>query len=173
MYYVISTCYVGPNPQQKLNLDTIGIYTVPGRTNSSREIRTNGWLGTTNDWSKFAYGEFETIEDARAEIMLRGPCRLANREWVRSDYDQNEMGCVELYMVGRHEALSGGESADWCYNGRSNITAETTDAEIAQMVADAEDDANSRRLELDLDAVLEMYTIHRDELLAEIEDDAE
>jgi hypothetical protein len=83
------------------------------------------------------------------------------------------MGCVELYMVGRYEALNAAESADWCYNGLRHITAETTDAEIAYRVADNEDDANSRRLTLDKDAVLKMYTSRRDELLAEIEGDAE
>jgi hypothetical protein len=145
---------------------------VPGRTNSSREIRTDGWLGTNNDWSRHAYGEHETVEDARAEILARGPCRPADSEWVRSDYDQNEMGCVELYTVGQYQALNAAESADWCYNGRSKITADTTDAVIAQMVADDEDAANGEGLTLDKDAVLELYTSHRDDLLAEIEDAA-
>jgi hypothetical protein len=173
MYYVIKSSYVGPNPQQHLNADTIGIYTVPGRTNSSREIRTDGWLGTTNDWSEHAHGEFETIEDARAEIMSMGPCRPADSEWAESDYDQNEMGCVELYSEGQYEALNAEESAQWCYYGRSNITAETTDDEIVEMVDDDENFANGEGLTLDLDAVMKMYTSRRDELLAEIEDAAE
>lgn len=37
------------------------ISTAPGRTNLSREIKLNGWLGTTNDVSETALGEWTVV----------------------------------------------------------------------------------------------------------------
>src|SRR5256885_2081753 len=70
MYYVIESKYVGPNQDQSqyCDVDTIGIFTAPGKTNSSREVRLEGWLGTTNDWSEYAHGEYESVEAAEAAI---------------------------------------------------------------------------------------------------------
>lgn len=44
------------------------IQTTPGRTNSSREERVEGWLGQTNDWSAYAEGEYATLEEAAKGI---------------------------------------------------------------------------------------------------------
>lgn len=40
----------------------------PCRKNLSKEPLINGWLGTTNDWSEYALGEFETEDEAWAAI---------------------------------------------------------------------------------------------------------
>lgn len=68
MFYLISTQYVGPNRREISDATTYEIREQPGRTNMSNEERTDGWLGTTNDWSASAHGEFETREEAVAEI---------------------------------------------------------------------------------------------------------
>jgi hypothetical protein len=70
-YYITSSEYIGPNHPK---VDTcITIMTVPGRTNVSREVRLAGWLGTTNDHSCYAHGEFETIDAARAHVAQAWP----------------------------------------------------------------------------------------------------
>jgi hypothetical protein len=52
----------------------------------SREIRTSGWLGTTNDWAKYAHGEFNTIEEAREAREFRDNLieKVKNREELQS-----------------------------------------------------------------------------------------
>jgi hypothetical protein len=92
MYYVIAIEYVGPNPQDHVNDDTIGIYTEPARANLTGEARTSGWCGTTNDRATYAHGEYHTLEGARTAIMARGP----HREADRGAHDAEET-CVELY----------------------------------------------------------------------------
>jgi hypothetical protein len=70
-YYITSSEYIGPN---RPKVDTrITIMTAPGRTNMSNEARLTGWLGTTNDFSCYAHGEFETEEAARAQVSANWP----------------------------------------------------------------------------------------------------
>jgi len=40
----------------------------PGTTNQAGEVKTEGWLGTTDDVAKYACGEFVSIEAAAAAI---------------------------------------------------------------------------------------------------------
>lgn len=51
----------------------------PGRKNLSKEPLVKGWLGTTNDWSEYALGRFDTEDEAWAAIdaaLARdGKCR--------------------------------------------------------------------------------------------------
>ena len=69
-YYVLISTYVGPNtrdgnhprPEEEKYLT---IQTAPGHKNLSGEICTEGWLGTTDDYSLEACGEFDTLESAR------------------------------------------------------------------------------------------------------------
>lgn len=44
------------------------VRTEPGRKNLSKEVLVKGWLGTTNDWSEYALGKFETEDEAWAAI---------------------------------------------------------------------------------------------------------
>jgi hypothetical protein len=85
-YYIVSENYVGPNVDQNLNSHCVRITTTPPRTNMSREIRTSGWLGTTNDWAKYAHGEFNTIEEAREAREFRDNLieKVKNREELQS-----------------------------------------------------------------------------------------
>jgi hypothetical protein len=73
MYYIITERYVGPNPEQYLgDSDVLFIHTEPGRTNGSHEVKIRGWLGTTNDWSSNARGEYETLEQAKKSAAEMG-----------------------------------------------------------------------------------------------------
>ena len=54
------------------------IHARPGRKNLSHEVCTSGWLGTTNDVSATALGEFEVVEvksrwlqDGRERITIK------------------------------------------------------------------------------------------------------
>jgi len=43
----------------------------PGRTNQSHEQRLNGWLGETNNVSRYAEGAVEVYANARGELRVR------------------------------------------------------------------------------------------------------
>jgi len=97
MYYVIQTKYVGPNEAQDQYIE---ISTSPAITNSSREARTEGWCGTTNDWAVYAHGEYATIREARAAITDRfGEVRDADADASGEGFESDE-SVVEAYKPG-------------------------------------------------------------------------
>lgn len=66
-FYLIKTCHL-------LNKwpDCYSFSDKPGRTNSSREERVYGWLGTTNDIHNEALGKYrlDAFEELKAKIVL-------------------------------------------------------------------------------------------------------
>jgi len=94
-FYLVATSYAGPNPSEmRGSARWLDICTEPGVTNQSGEPRVTGWLGTTNDWSKSARGEFSSLVKARA-----GAARLGFSEEEDCTDDQHgEAGApVERY----------------------------------------------------------------------------
>lgn len=155
MYYVIESKYVGPNQDQAqyCDVDTIGIYTTPGKTNMSREVKLEGWLGTTNDWSEYAHGEYETVEAAEAAIRakwehVRDTTPGGDSFLSVAQYPDDE--CVALFKPGQYDQMSSEATGDWCYEGlQTDITADTTDARIAELAKEYEAAANSEGYTLD------------------------
>jgi len=173
MYYIIETNYVGPNQTQDqyVDVDTIEISTSPAITNSSHEERIEGWCGTTGDWAVYAHGEYATIEEARAAITEKfGEVRDSDANGDRFDSDDEDV--VATYKPGKYAPMSSQATADWAYEGfKSDIEAETTDARIAELVAEYEAEANSNgyTLSRDLEGFMQE---RRQELRDELEDEA-
>lgn len=165
-FYVIEREYVGPNQDQHCDDHTVVIQNVPGRTNSSHEERTEGWLGTTNDWAVHAHGEYETIEAARAAIAEKfGKCRETPPVWEDDDT------CIETYLVGEFAQMSREETGDWIYSGlKSEVTADTTNEQIDALIKEWEGECNSEGYTLDSRAD-DMARAYRDELIAERDED--
>jgi len=161
MYYIIETNYVGPNQNQDqyADVDKIEISASPAITNSSREERTDGWCGTTNDWAVYAHGEYVTIEQARAAITEKfGEVRPSDANG--DSFESDDEGALETYKLGKYAPMSSQATADWAYEGiRSDIKAETTDSRISELVAEYEAEANSHGCTLDSD--LEGYMQER------------
>lgn len=145
MYYIIETKYVGPNQTQDqyVDVDMIEISTSPAITNSSREERTEGWCGTTNDWAVYAHGEYATIEEARAAMTEKfGEVRDSNANG--DSFESNDENVVETYKPGKYVPMSSQATADWAYESiQSDIEADTTDARIDELVVEYEAEANS------------------------------
>lgn len=161
MYYIIETTYAGSNQEQHTDATRIDISTTPAMTNQSHEERINGWCGTTDDWAVYAHGEYETIEAARQAI-------IAKWEHVRySDsngdaYTSDDPDIIETCKPGQYEPMSRQSTADWLYDGMtSDITADTTDEQIAKLVDDYESMAHDQGYTLDSDA-LDILTEYRD-----------
>lgn len=161
MYYIVETNYVGPNPKQHLNDDTVAITTEPPRGNSGNyPVITDGWCGTTNDWAVYAHGEFDTIEEARDEISETWGDDVA-------ELDQNghdDPNIVELYRIGKYESMDSDSSIEWCWECRRDVTKNTTDEEIEKIVEECESYVNDEGGTLDTDSVTKMLTEYRDEL---------
>ena len=173
MYYIIETNYVGPNrtQDQYVDVDTIVISTSPAMSNLSHVERTWGWCGTTNGWAVYAYGEYATIDAARAAIAERfGDVR--NTDPDGDSFESDDEGVVETYKVGKFAPVSREGTADWAYDGiQSDIEADTSDERIAELVAEYEAVANSYGYALHSDLKAFMQE-RRQELRDELEGDA-
>ena len=169
MYYIIETNYVGPNRAEGryLDSDTIEIRYTPAITNSSREERTEGWCGTTNDWAVYAHGEHATIEEARAAIAQKfGEVRDSDANGDRFESDDENV--IETYKPGKYAPMSSEATAEWAC---SEIEADTTDDRIVELVAEYEAEANSSGYTLGSD--LEGFMLkRRQELRDELENEA-
>ena len=172
MYFIITTTYIGPNQteDQYVDADKIEISTSPAITNSSHEERTEGWCGTTNDWSVHAYGEYATIEEARAAIIETfGDVR--DQDPCGDIFESDDEDVVEVYKPGKYAPLSRQATADCSYEWiQADITADTTDERISELFAEYEEEANSHGQTLDSD-VVEFMVERRQELRDELEDE--
>ncbi len=157
-FYLISEEDVSPNKKDssgnwKGDTETMYITTEPGETNMSHQIKTEGWLGTTNDFSRNAYGEFDTLEDARKKAHDLGFTHQQDLD--DEDYcTDDESTTVEAWT--RESASREQWDAYAWFSGLGRegtideygITATTTDRELSDMVEKAEEDANSDGKEL-------------------------
>ena len=133
MFYLISIEYVGANKLDSRghiigDSETVQLTTTPPKTNMSGEVLVNGWLGTTNDWSHNALGEFKTLEDALEELKILG---------FTSRVDSDSCNVVSEWQR-PSAALEKWSAEDWLLNTMGaelickdyDITAETTDDEL-------------------------------------------
>ena len=154
MFYLIVTEYVGPNKRDSKG-NIIGdsaialIRREPSRTNSSREVLIEGWLGTTNDQDTHAHGEFETLDEARGAAADLG---YTHR---RDDVDGFDESTVEAY-VSAAAARAQWDADDWLHGlcdhnttrEQYGITAATTDAELNAAISTAINEAIADGVEL-------------------------
>lgn len=129
MYYIIETRYVGENPDQHIDADSVEIRTTPADpSNLSR---------TTKDLALYAHGEYETIEAAKAAISAIFGDVLA----VDSDdpdvvllyrniwkYIQTKNGCLNCrvsYFTQNHNGKNGNVQVFKSIRIISPITADT------------------------------------------------
>lgn len=176
-YYITSSEYVGPNQEERFNSHTYSIHTYAPRTNMSHEVRTEGWLGTTNDVAEYAHGEFESEEAARAEIgRLLEDCgyrEIDCSEPVGADGDELIYD-VARFAVGRFEEWGIESTSTWCYEGiEQDVTADTTDERIEEIADEYEAQANSEGFSLHRRTIIKAAAALRDDLRAEREEDDE
>ena len=159
-YYIITTEYAGPNPRENLDADRIEICTEPGITNASHEVRTEGWLGQTNDWSQRAHGEYATLDDALDAVGRLWP---EHRE-VENVGDEDTI--VQTFCPGRY-ALIGYDG----FNSDEFVAAESTDEQIAENAVMLEEWANDADCTYagGIEGLIELLTERRAELIADAE----
>jgi hypothetical protein len=153
-YYVVETNYEGPNRDRYIDADRVEIWTVPARHNTSGRICLEGWCGTTNDWGVYAHGEYDTLEGARAAIAEKfGGVREGDvepHERFLWDYDGDDDGeIVERYRLGAFIPYTRDETAEWAWESmEQDITANTTDERLGELVDEYEAAANREGITL-------------------------
>lgn len=166
MFYILSHEYTGPN--EVVNVYTVTVQTEPGETNMSHETQIEGYLGTTNDWSLHAHGEFETEDEARTAADALA-VKLGGAGSREIDYESEGQGdpIIAVFRVG-YEGWGAEASREWCYEGvRADVTADTTDEQIEALIEHYELMLNDEDGTLDTRAVRSMMSEHRDGLREE------
>jgi hypothetical protein len=149
VYYVIETTYVGPNREQHWDADTIVISKTPALTNMSHEEITEGWAGTTNDWSVHAHGAYATIEEAEAAVREKfGGVR--GEDIHGYTFEDGDPDKVAIYKPGEFAPLSGDEAGEWVEQWKPEIAAATTDEDIEETAEDMEQEARAQGLTFEL-----------------------
>lgn len=161
-YYVIEEKYVGPNQDQHIDDSVIKITTEPATTNSSKEICTDGWCGTTDDWSVTARGEYDSQEEAEQAI------KSFYKETREAEFDDNDQSIVAMYKTGKYEPMSRESTGEFIHDSlHESVTANTTDDEIDSLVDDWEREAHEQGCTLT--GAYDMAVSYRGELLEDIE----
>lgn len=162
MYYVISGEYVGPNQGEEnyTDIDVIEIRTTPATYNMSGEDCLTGWCGTHNDWCVYAHGGYETLEQARECIASNfGETRRYGQDGDAIEFSES---VIEVYKPGKYEPMSSQQTEDWCYGTfADDISADTTDERLANLVIEYEECANTQGLTLDKRALLNSMEYYR------------
>jgi len=157
-FYLILSEYVGPNRKDSRghwigDSRVMNICSRAGRTNSSRQELINGWLGTTNDNSLTACGEYDSIEAARSEAHRLGFTSEAVSEDEYPSIDDDDDTIVQ--WISPVAAREQWDADDWFHTGCSRddtrqnygITDKTTDDELDAIIETAEAEAEANNAE--------------------------
>jgi|SRR5690625_509905 len=147
-YYIVAHNYVGPNQNddQYFDIDDIKICTKPATTNMSGEIRTEGWCGTTDDWSVHAHGEYDSLDAARdAIVKMFGVVRRVDTDLtdIGTDWYYESVGMVEAYKEGEFAYCTVDKTHELIYESVVNdIDEHTSDDVIDVLVKEYTEDLN-------------------------------
>ena len=107
-YYIEELRYCGPdgNTDKYIDFDRFEITTEPTCTNLSNEICLDGWLGISNDVSRYAHGVYDSL--AAAEYAVQN---LLGDEYRRDDepFDARDVlppDVLAVYRAGRLPPVS-------------------------------------------------------------------
>lgn len=155
MYYVVISTPPEDGPfGRPVNECSIDIRTVTPRTNRgthplNAEITAEGELGMDNEaWSRYSLGGFDNIEDARRRIaefswgdyrpgVTFDVKRVANAgDYFEGTATSKEKGIVETFYWGAYPALYSGPTIHSIIRNTVDITPETTNDQLDDMVED-------------------------------------
>lgn len=167
MFYVIENKYVGPNQGSTgyTDLNEILICTAPIQGKGPVIAIIKGFAGSQGDWTTYAHGEFPSIEDARAAIKdIFGAVRCRDSNGDVFEVDPQDEKVLEIYKAGAYSQMSLSESANWSFELlRSDISHDTSDKRLDELLAEYEADANENGSTLHA-GLLDAMKTYRDEL---------
>lgn len=171
MFYVIETQYVGPNSLDSQHIDShvFEVATQPAMTNSSHDVCTEGWCGTTNDSSVYAHGEYHS-QQAAEEWITQHLSESGYREDeldqpAEQHMDDAQDGIVARYRPVRYEPMTAEATKDWVFEALDEVAADTSDQAVADLVAMLQESSRTEiNAELDEDTVREAINERQQEL---------
>ena len=96
-YYIEEIRYSGPDGRtdKYIDFDRFEVTTQPTRTNMTREICLDGYLGTSNDVSRYAHGVYDSLAAAEYAVqnLLGAACRC-------DDEPSDDRGVLAVYRPG-------------------------------------------------------------------------
>ena len=139
MCWIESTSNIGPNLMSKGNVngehpvfDKIIeiVFEIP-RTNSSHEERSEGWLGSNNDYSSDAHGGFTSVEAARTYIVeYMGGRLIEDMELLKNEYPDEDCENMEIYTTTKFNDFY--FVSDWFEADKPNVK-NLTDEQIEEL----------------------------------------
>lgn len=159
-FYVTETEYVGPQSDHNAtDGHWFDIRTKPEFGNTRDDIILHGWCGVDRDYSVYAHGEFDTLEQARhfIEEKLEGKFR---------EEDDVRYYCFvsARYKVGKYVPYSAEHTYEWARDTLSEISSNMTDDQIRLFADKMESEANSEGITLNRKTLEKMFIEQRDEL---------
>ena len=151
--WIESTTYIGSNSMS--NGDENGkhpifdeiieiVFEIP-RTNSSHEERSEGWLGSNNDYNSYAHGGFASVESAKSYIIeYMGGRLIDNMELLRNEYPHEDEN-MEIYTTAKFNDFY--FVSDWFEANKPNVK-NLTDEQIGELVGREEASANKEGIGL-------------------------
>ena len=124
-YYIEEIRYNGPNADDAAYIDfnRYQITTEPTHTNLSGEIRLDGWLGTSNDVSRYAHGVYDSLAAAEYEVQ-----NLLGDEYRRDDEPSESPDVLAVYRIGRLPPVSDEALGIWLQD--VDVPADADDAAL-------------------------------------------
>ncbi|WP_419617787.1 hypothetical protein [Thiolapillus sp.] len=124
-YYIEELRYCGPDGRTNnyIDFDRFEITTEPTRTNLSTEICLAGWLGISNDVSRYAHGVYDSL--AAAEYAVQN---LLGDAYRRDDEPSESPDVVAVYRAGRLPPVSDEALGIWLQD--VDVPADADDAAL-------------------------------------------
>ena len=147
-YYIVEFTYSGPNRNDAEHVDfkRFEITTTPPR-HASGVIRWNGWLSTSDNVTRFALGEYDSLSAAEYRLQT-GP--LLHQRFRRDPKENLPPGVLAVYRPGRLPPMSD-EALDQWLEDSVHITADDTHMGLVQRAGalrcELEDDGYSVTME--------------------------
>ncbi|WP_419606784.1 hypothetical protein [Thiolapillus sp.] len=128
-YYVVEVEYCGPNPYDVKHVDfnRYEIMTTPPK-NAIGEICWEGRLGTSNNVTRYALGQYDSL--AAAEYALQtGP--LLHQRFRRDSLEDFPYNVLAVYRLGRYAPVTDDVLGQWLENS-VDISADDTDTDLVR-----------------------------------------
>lgn len=136
-YFVVLSEYIGPDTSDHADDSDIAIYDYCHKTNQSHEEREEGWLGQSGEYTRYAIGGYETLEEAEAAVQEE--CAEGFREYPAPP----DCGIIKFYRLGKYVPMDRYGTETWCIDDIcQEITHETTDEEIRKMFDEMDAEAH-------------------------------
>lgn len=150
-FFVVEMSYIDYDNLTDENIDAgrVFITTIPTKKLFSSHYVVDGPCGENREWSVYAHGVYQTLEEAREAVykITFGKFRPAGSDHSR--YEKRVKGIVEAYKFGEFEPLTISSSIAWLGDRLyRDVNSYTSVAEVRELMRRYEKEANEEGKEL-------------------------